>query len=111
MGNVLNGNFMLEPGISCNAYINNHLTTSVDPSRKFRIFEQMSGKLAKAALRSQLSYWRYQSIDDAEIRGYAASIAAFVDYSHNRPHQPITQYCEIGLIYLHGPVPVCHPIS
>ena len=51
----------------------------------------MSGKLAKAALRFQLTYWRYQSTDDTKIReGYAASIAGFVDYSHNRLYRPNT---------------------
>ena len=94
--NFSNGSFALETGISCNANINNHLRAGNDPKQKFRIIEQMSGKLAKAALRSLLTYWCYQSIDDVEISG---SVVAFVDYSHNRPHRPITQYCGIGLIH------------
>jgi len=42
-GNVLNVGFMLETGISYNAYINNHLTTGVDPTRKFSISAWMTG--------------------------------------------------------------------
>jgi hypothetical protein len=82
-------------GRLASSYIINDLKTENDPKRKFRIFEQMSGKLAKSAPGFQLSCWRYQSTDDAEIReGYASSIAAFVDYSHNRPHRPITHIVE-----------------
>jgi hypothetical protein len=33
---ALNGRSALKTGISCNDYINNHLRTGVDPTRKFR---------------------------------------------------------------------------
>ena len=35
---TVNGRFALKTGISCNAYINNHLTTGVDPKLPFVTF-------------------------------------------------------------------------
>ena len=43
VGNVLNGKFMLKLGLLGSANINNHLTTGVDPNRKYSVSAWMTG--------------------------------------------------------------------